>query len=131
VKIQTPKLVQVGDVEGAPSWMGKFLKPLYQTLETLVGALQKGLSAKDNLNAEVRELQVLDNVEFELKLNTLKGLPRHMVISQVIEPDEFADLKWRIAPASGGDGAVVILATVKLHSGTQEQVRIRVRIEGD
>lgn len=127
MKMQSPRLVSASDVTEAPSWLKKVLPPITTSLELLFGCVQRGFSIVDNANAEVRVLKVRDNEEFYVALKSLAGLPTHVVVSQVINPPDFCDLKWMISPESPR----TIICVCKFHSAPVGDVTIRLRIEGD
>ncbi len=127
MKIQSPRLVGASDIPEAPPWLRKVLPPISASIEILFSGAQKGFSAVDNLNCESRILQVRDNEEFYVTLKSLSGLPTHVVVSQVINPPDFCDLKWKVSPETGR----TIICVCKFHSAPTGLVTIRLRIEGD
>lgn len=77
-KIANPEAPSTRDVPGVPDdarWADRLLEPRDRHTKDLTQALQGGLSLGDNMNAEVRELQVLDDVATEVELKRLKGAP--------------------------------------------------------
>lgn len=77
-KIANPEAPSTRDVPGVPDdarWADRLLEPRDRHTKDLTQALQGGLSLGDNLNAEVRDLQVLDDVFTEIELKKLKGAP--------------------------------------------------------
>lgn len=126
MKVQTVKLIQQGDVEGAPEWLGQLLGPLNSSLEQLNAPLQKQLSHKDNFNSESRDLVITPEVEFSIRLQTLRGIPKHVRCTWA-NCSDYPLLTWRV---STSDSRIVI-ATIKFFDGFASPVAVRILFEGD
>lgn len=57
-RIPPIKRLSTEDFREQQGWIGKLLSPVNQFMETVTGALSKGLTFGDNLNAQVKDLDV-------------------------------------------------------------------------
>ncbi len=127
MKVQSPLLINPQDVAEAPDWFRKVLKPVNASLELLFAAIAKRLSAQDNFNSEIRLLQVFHGIQFEFKLQTLKGLPKEIRVAQVINPVDYGKIKWAISP----NDSRVVIATCYFDLAPTDIVTVRLVIDGD
>ena len=117
MKLQSPRLVKRDDIPGAPEWLDKMLSPFNSTIESMAEPLQKQLSHKDNMNSEIFELRVTHEVEFQFRLNTLKGRPLKVSVCQVTNPVDYQPrFKWELS----ADDARVVKATASFLAGAGE-----------
>lgn len=126
MKLPNPQLVQKQDVPGAPGWLGKVLGSVNGAIDSLVKILQKQVSIRDNLNAEVLELKLEDGVETTILLPTLVGLPRHARVTYTAAA-AYASMYWRPGGASNRD----IVVSVSWDPPQTEPVLTRIVVEGE
>jgi len=77
-KIANPDAPSTRDVPGVPAearWADRLLEARDRHVKDLTQALQGQLSLADNLNSEIRDLQVLDDAEVTVELKKLRGAP--------------------------------------------------------
>lgn len=126
-KLQSPKRIQRGDIPNADPYFLRFLDSYNQDISRIFEAVGGKLTAADNLNAEVRVLTVKHLVQFEFRLLKLNGKPSRLTVSQVVNPQDFAEIKWGLNPT---DNAIV-RATMKFDSAGTGDFTVRLLIEGD
>lgn len=70
-------------------WIEKLLQPLNRFMESVVSALNKQLTFKENMAAQVHEFDFTeDNITYPLKVAWgLKTLPTDMIVTRVVVAD--------------------------------------------
>lgn len=116
---------QVG--KDAPGWVDALLGAINASLSIVFTALQGQLSAKHNLNAETRELEIVSDQEEQIPLLTLRGRPTHCVVSEVIEPVGTFHPRITWSPSATRQRAIDLTLSFD-DPGTY---KVRLRIEGD
>lgn len=129
MKLQSPRLIQREDLgKKAPPWTAALLSALNRAIESMADILQRNASAKDNFNAELRELEVSHNVQFQLKLRTLNGRARHVWSTYCLSPE--GAIPPLLGCVESPDDSRLLLITPWFPGGTGTYT-IRIRIEGD
>lgn len=129
MKVPDPRYVKKQDLgAGAPEWATKLLSSMNSAFEKVVSPLQSNLSAKDNMNAELREIDVRHEVESKFRLNTLRGRARDLWVTRVLSPagSYSPSIVWSEDPNDRQ-----LLALTCSFPGGAGAYRIRVRVEGD
>lgn len=78
MKIPNPKFPTRNESPGIPEdarWIDDYSSPRDGNVKMITQALQKQLSFGDNVNAEIRELEILHDTDFVLTLQSLRGIP--------------------------------------------------------
>lgn len=102
MKVSNPKTPSTREIPEAPAearWADRLLEQRDQHIKDITRALQGQLSLADNLNAEVRDLSILDDTEVTVELKKIRGAPIGALLLWT-ERKERGDFWW--APVDVG-----------------------------
>lgn len=122
-RYRPPELTEIPKIPKGTEWISAVLAPRDRALKDHAQALTNRLTFEENLNAEVRDVEVFHNVEVELTLNTLNG-PAIGVFLVFSELEDYAKLKWRASDAD------TLRFTVKWDSAPSAGYTVRLVIIG-
>lgn len=98
MKIASPKFPSRAETPEVPEdarWIDTYIEPRDSNVKQLTQCLQGQVDLRDNLNAEVRDLEVAHDTDFVLTLKTLRGAPEG---AEVIWADRYLYPILRWAP---------------------------------
>lgn len=95
MKVQSFDLIQVADYPESPEWMHRVFDVLNNHIDVLTTSLQNRQSFGDNSNAEVVTIDLENDTETKIRLQTLTGRPRHAVLlrSSILD---YGRLAWEL-----------------------------------
>ena len=89
-------------MKDAPPWMFRLVEQLNQQIELLTTALQNNVTLAENLNAEIRTVDLDHDIAVRIGLNQLKGKPVGVVLLGTGVFD-YARIAWDVIDESTVD----------------------------
>jgi len=123
VKVETLRRFTPTDYPEAPDWFHRFANLLNNTLEQLTQLTQKNIGT-DNINEEVREITIVDDQEFDLSLQVVKGKPIAAWVVFVTGMRRHNPLEWE--PRGGSQ----LRCKLKFLAAPGKPVLIRIMVRG-
>jgi hypothetical protein len=122
MKVQTFRLIQRGDYPEAPDWFLRVAETINKQLEQLTNLAQKNITAAENTNSEERDLEIANDVPFEVTLNQLKGKPTkaRLVWANLFD---YPHLAWEVISETK------VRAKVRFDSEPANRVRVKILFE--